>query len=187
MVVEGPRGRAKQLNVGASLAQGELLVFVHADSRPPRDVIRVVRKTLSHRQTVLGGFRTVIKHDGRVLGFMTWHHFVKTYYLPLLVRPLTFLRGGRCLFGDQTMFCRAVDFRRVGGFDEKLPIMEDLLLCIDLHMAGPAGSSSRQASPASGGTVRGQCLRDKAAAGGRLRAGAPAGSRCGSGGRGGAA
>jgi hypothetical protein len=65
---------------------------VHADSRPPRDAIEVVRKTLAHQGTVLGGFRTVIKHKDRVLGFMTFHHFVKTYYLPLLTRPLSFLR-----------------------------------------------------------------------------------------------
>ena len=33
-------------------------------------------------------------------------------------------RGIRCLFGDQTLFCRAVDFEAVGGFKEDLPIME---------------------------------------------------------------
>ena len=34
------------------------------------------------------------------------------------------LGGLRILFGDQAMFCRAADFRYVGGFDESLPIME---------------------------------------------------------------
>ena len=38
--------------------------------------------------------------------------------------------GGLALFGDQSLFCRAVDFRHVGGFDESLPIMEDVQLCI---------------------------------------------------------
>lgn len=48
-------------------------------------------------------------------------------------------RGMRALFGDQTLFCRASDFRSVGGFDERLRIMEDLDLVIRLHAAGPSG------------------------------------------------
>lgn len=39
--------------------------------------------------------------------------------------------------GDQAMFCRAIDFRAVGGFDTKLAIMEDADLCIRMHGAGP--------------------------------------------------
>ncbi len=46
-------------------------------------------------------------------------------------------RGARCLFGDQTLFCRASDFQRVGGFDGSLPIMEDADLGIRMHEAGP--------------------------------------------------
>ena len=46
-------------------------------------------------------------------------------------------RGARLLFGDQTLFCRACDFRRAGGYASRLPIMEDADLCIRLHMAGP--------------------------------------------------
>lgn len=83
------------LNVGLTWRVGELLCFVHADSRPPPELVQVIRNTLSHRGTVLGAFRTVIKHGGRTLGFMTWHHLVKTYYLPLIARPLSFLRYQR--------------------------------------------------------------------------------------------
>lgn len=48
-------------------------------------------------------------------------------------------RGARLLFGDQTLFCRACDFKRVGGYASRLPIMEDADLCVRLHMAGPGG------------------------------------------------
>ncbi len=61
-------------------------------------------------------------------------------------------RGLRCLFGDQTLFCRAADFRRVGGYDGWLPLMEDLDLIIRLHMAGKRSSFYRGSlgvSPAS--------------------------------------
>ena len=52
-------------------------------------------------------------------------------------------RGLRCLFGDQTLFCRAAAFRAVQGFDERLPIMEDADLCLRLHLAGiPLGQAS---------------------------------------------
>ena len=55
-------------------------------------------------------------------------------------------RGARLLFGDQTLFCRAADFKRVGGFAARLPIMEDADLCIRLHMAGP-GVQEMQGQP----------------------------------------
>ena len=53
-------------------------------------------------------------------------------------------RGLRCLFGDQTLFCRAADFYSVGGFAERLPIMEDADLCLRLHLAGPAAYAAHR-------------------------------------------
>lgn len=42
------------------------------------------------------------------------------------------------MFGDQNLFCRKSDFLRADGFDEALPIMEDLDLVMRLHMKGPS-------------------------------------------------
>ena len=42
-------------------------------------------------------------------------------------------RGGRVMFGDQTLFCRARDFARAGAFDPALRIMEDADLCVRMH------------------------------------------------------
>lgn len=39
-VLEGPRGRASQMNVGADAATADLLCFLHADTLPPRDLVR---------------------------------------------------------------------------------------------------------------------------------------------------
>ena len=58
----------------------------------------------------------------------------------ILTRGCGACRGARLLFGDQTLFCRACDFRRAGGYASRLPIMEDADLCIRLHMAGPGVS-----------------------------------------------
>ena len=71
---------------------GTLLCFVHADSRPPPSTVALVRQTLSDGRTVLGGFRVVIKHGARTLRWFTLHQLIKTYYAPLLFRPLSFAR-----------------------------------------------------------------------------------------------
>ena len=48
-------------------------------------------------------FATLIELPDKVLWFNTAHNFFKTYYAPLLFRPLSFVRGLRLLFGDQSM------------------------------------------------------------------------------------
>ena len=53
-------------------------------------------------------------------------------------------RGLRAMFGDQNIFCRKTDFLRVDGFNEELPIMEDLDLVMRLHMGGPSLESSSE-------------------------------------------
>jgi glycosyltransferase involved in cell wall biosynthesis len=91
-VLKSGRGRARQMNAGAAQAKGEVLVFVHADSRPPENLVSVVRRELSRPGVVLGGFATSIEcEDGRVLWFPTVHNFVSTYF-PLFIRPLDFFR-----------------------------------------------------------------------------------------------
>jgi hypothetical protein len=64
------------------------------------------------------------------------HLFAKTYYAPCLLKPWGFLHGLRAVFGDQTMFVRAAEFRSIGGFDERLVIMEDADLGLKLHLQG---------------------------------------------------
>ncbi|KAL3139074.1 hypothetical protein ABBQ32_005871 [Trebouxia sp. C0010 RCD-2024] len=140
-------GRAKQMNAGAEAATGDLLCFLHADTHPPHEVVSVIRGVMTHPNIVLAGFRTTIQTEGRRLHGMTFHHLVKTYYVAMLLRPLAFVRGIRCLFGDQTLFCRAADFKAIGGFQNDLPIMEDVDLCIRMHEAGP--SSKALAGPSS--------------------------------------
>jgi hypothetical protein len=50
-------------------------------------------------------------------------------------------RGG--VAGDQTIFVRARDFHRVGGFDASLVIMEDADLVVRLHEQGPEGGNGQ--------------------------------------------
>ncbi|KAL0037584.1 hypothetical protein WJX77_003760 [Trebouxia sp. C0004] len=129
-------GRARQMNFGAKVAKGDLLCFLHADTQPPNELVAVVRGVMANPNIVLGGFRTIIQTHGKTLQVMTLHHLIKTYYIAMFLRPVAFVRGIRCLFGDQTLFCRAADFKAVSGFQNDLPIMEDVDLCIRMHEAG---------------------------------------------------
>lgn len=144
-VIRSARGRARQMNAGASVSSGDILMFVHCDSRPPKEAIRACRTVLRDQRNVLGGFTTSIEHDGKILWLPTIHQYISTYYAPALFAPRAFIRGLRCMFGDQSLFCRQSDFKRVGGFDTRLPIMEDTDLCVRLHRRGLAsGHAGRE-------------------------------------------
>lgn len=113
------------------------LLFVHADTRLPPDAVTLVRDALSARRVVGGGFVSLIETRGRTWWGQSLHNVAKTHYLPLVLRPRSYLAGLRVLFGDQCIFARTDAFRAVGGFDEAVPIMEDADLCLKLHAAGP--------------------------------------------------
>ena len=143
------RGRGAQMNAGARAAAHPLLWFVHADSRPPAGGVAALRRAMRDPATVAGGFTTLILEDAATVSrppgggqalclSMTVHNWASTFYAPILARPLSFAAGLRALFGDQSIFCRAADFERVGGYRGELPLMEDLSLVMDLHRAGPA-------------------------------------------------
>ncbi|PZR75543.1 MAG: glycosyltransferase, partial [Chthoniobacterales bacterium] len=50
------RQRAHQLNLGATHARGELLLFLHADTLLPRNALRLISGALEDREVVGGAF-----------------------------------------------------------------------------------------------------------------------------------
>ncbi|WKN42042.1 TIGR04283 family arsenosugar biosynthesis glycosyltransferase [Tunicatimonas pelagia] len=128
--------RSTQMNQGANIAEGDFLCFLHADTLVPTDLVTRVQHTLADKQVVLGGFISLMKGN-RTRRLTTSLNFIKTYLAPLLYRPDRFLfRHLRLLFGDQVMFCRRTDFLRCGGFNRKLPIMEEADLCLKMNRLG---------------------------------------------------
>ncbi|MHC5897675.1 glycosyltransferase, partial [Nostoc sp.] len=117
-------GRSLQMNYGASVATGDIICFLHADTWVPDDLITVINKTLAEPTIACGGFISLMSGSQTTRWGISLHNYLKTYYAPLLFKPHLFFRGLRLLFGDQVMFCRRIDFWDCGGFDQALPIME---------------------------------------------------------------
>ena len=132
-VIAGAKGRAVQMDDAAAAAAkasskapagGGALVFVHADTTVPADLVALVRGALADEVCVGGGFVSIIASAQRTFWGMSLHNVAKTFYLPLIFRPWAYPSGLRVLFGDQVIFCRAADYRAAGGFNRSLPIME---------------------------------------------------------------
>lgn len=107
-------GRARQMNFGAGVTRGEVLWFVHVDTRVPAEALGLLRRAVADPEVVGGGLR--LRFDQRSPG-LDWLAFTSN----LRARYLHWV------FGDQAMFVRREVFDSVGGFPE-LPLMEDLEL-----------------------------------------------------------
>jgi len=136
VIENAPRGRAAQMNLGAARATGNRLCFLHADTEVPHDFIALTEDVLSNQQTALAGFISVMRGKNGVRRATTAHNFVKTWYAPMLFRPISFLRGCRLLFGDQVIICRRADFEAIGGWSTEQTIMEEADLCLRMVRAG---------------------------------------------------
>ncbi|MBE9171380.1 TIGR04283 family arsenosugar biosynthesis glycosyltransferase [Pleurocapsales cyanobacterium LEGE 06147] len=136
-LVSPQSGRGIQMNLGAEVATGDILCFLHADTLVPDDLINVIQKTLDTPTVACGGFISLMTGRDTTRWGICLNNYLKTYYAPLLFRPhLFFFKGLRLLFGDQVMFCRRNDFWDCGGFDPDLPILEDADLCLKLIRYG---------------------------------------------------
>ena len=129
-------GRSTQINHGVAAARSELVCVLHADTLLPDDAIAVIRTTMADRTVALAGFTALLTGADTVRWGTSLHHWLKTWYAPLLFRPRLFFRGARLLFGDHAMFFRRADFLAMGGCDTTLPIMEDMDMCIRLTPFG---------------------------------------------------
>jgi rSAM/selenodomain-associated transferase 2 len=111
-VIAAPRGRAVQMNAGAVAATGDVLLFLHADTRLPAEADRLVLDGLARSGRQWGRF------DVRISGR---HPLLRVVAALMNIRS----RLTGIATGDQAMFVRRDLFERVGGFPA-IPLMEDV-------------------------------------------------------------
>lgn len=136
-VIRAPRGRASQMNAGAKEAGGDVLLFLHSDTRLPSDAPEQINAALQTPGVVGGAFRVKIDSPG-----------VFFYFASLGSNLRASLTG--IYFGDQAIFARREVFHQTDGFPD-IELMEDWEFSRSLHKAGktvllpgPAVTSARR-------------------------------------------
>lgn len=138
VLVRSPKPhRACQMNLGAEKAQGDWLLFVHADTEIPDESFSALRCHAERDGLVGGGFARRFSGQSKLLSLTCrladWRGRMWGYF-----------------FGDQAIFARKAAFEEVGGY-RKMRLFEDLDLCrrlMDLGgmelVAPPIVSSNRR-------------------------------------------
>jgi rSAM/selenodomain-associated transferase 2 len=132
------RGRAAQLDRGAAAARGDILLFVHADTRLPAGALARIEQALADDGRVVGGCFT-LRFDDPTLQYRLMAAAGNVYH-----------RLTRTQYGDRAMFVRRAAFVAAGGF-RPLEIMEDVDLGRRLRrrgrtivLRGPVITSARE-------------------------------------------
>ncbi|MBI4695667.1 MAG: TIGR04283 family arsenosugar biosynthesis glycosyltransferase [Gammaproteobacteria bacterium] len=113
-VLDAPGGRARQMNAGADLAAGHILLFLHADTRLPPGALQEIDRAMSPPKQEWGRF------DVRIEGSSRW--------LPVIAALMNLRsRLTGIATGDQAIFVRRDVFQQAGGYTEQ-PLVEDIAL-----------------------------------------------------------
>ena len=128
-VISAPRGRAMQMNAGAAAASGDVLLFLHADTRLPDDADRLVRDGLAHSGHSWGRF-DVRFDDGGMLRVIAAAMNLRS-------------RATGIATGDQALFVTRAAFEGAGGFPP-IALMEDVALSARLkRVSSPCALRAR--------------------------------------------
>ena len=119
-VLNAPQGRGTQLNYGAEHADGDILLFLHADTLLPRNGLAHVRNAIAEPSTTSGTFRLQFDTATPLLRLYAW---------------CTRWPWIRLCFGDRGLFVSRNAFDAVGGYPD-WPIFEDLELAHRLNEYG---------------------------------------------------
>ncbi|MEH2055221.1 MAG: TIGR04283 family arsenosugar biosynthesis glycosyltransferase [Nostoc sp.] len=110
-VISSSPGRAVQMNAGAVAASGDILLFLHADTRLPTGFDDMIRTALQQPGTVAGAFNLRIDASLLSLRWVEWGVKMRSHFYQI---P----------YGDQAIFVTKEVFEQIGSFPQ-LPIMED--------------------------------------------------------------
>ena len=113
-VIRSRRGRAAQMNAGAAVARGDVLLFLHADTELPPSAVAAVGTALHDSGRAWGRFDVALRDADALLRLVA-----------RLINLRSRLTG--IATGDQAIFATARSFAEVGGFPDQ-PLMEDIEL-----------------------------------------------------------
>jgi rSAM/selenodomain-associated transferase 2 len=116
------KGRARQMNRGAALATGDVLLFLHADTLLPSNAFGLIKAAMNDKGFVGGAFD---------LGFNTRRKIFRITEAYVFLRT----RLTKMPFGDQAIFIRHHHFVQLGGYRD-IPVMEDVELMKRIRKRG---------------------------------------------------
>ncbi|MGY8769948.1 MAG: TIGR04283 family arsenosugar biosynthesis glycosyltransferase [Pirellulales bacterium] len=135
-VLSSNAGRAAQQNLGAKHAHGEILLFLHADSRLSKNSIEQIRRVGTGKEFICGGMRQKIEAQGFNYRLLEIGNAMRITWLGL---P----------YGDQAIFVSRLLFEQLGGFPAGF--MEDYRLmqsmrkrCWPVLLSGPVYVNARR-------------------------------------------
>lgn len=111
-IIKSERGRALQMNAGAKEATGDLLLFIHIDTRITPESFDKMTEEMRRPEPAGGTFSLHIESEKISLRLISIMAIWRSKYLNLV-------------YGDQAIFVRADIFQKLEGFSP-LPICEDL-------------------------------------------------------------
>ena len=117
---ESEPGRAAQMNLGAKNANGDVLLFLHADSQVDKLLLSGLENALTNGDANAGSFAMQFEESN------TWLKLYARFTLHN-TRLLT--------FGDQGLFVKAALFHEIGGFKD-IPFLEDVEIQNRLRKSG---------------------------------------------------
>jgi rSAM/selenodomain-associated transferase 2 len=121
-VLTAPGSRGARLRQAAASARGDILFFLHADSRPPENALELIRGAVAGGAAT-GAFSLAFEDGGPALAAIAaWANARSRWW--------------RLPFGDQGIFCRREAYERAGGFAD-LSVCDDMDLVRRLRRAGP--------------------------------------------------
>ena len=106
------KGRAIQMNLGANNASGDVLLFLHADTRLPKNFFKQIEQVMLSDKNIWGRFDVALTGEAVIFKFIAFMMNCRSKFTGIAT-------------GDQAIFVRKKHFDSIGGF-ENIPLMEDV-------------------------------------------------------------
>ena len=120
----GEKGAGAQMNMGAAVASGDALLFLHADTRLSQDAPLQILRALDQNDCAAGAFDLEILSTKKIFRLIEKFASIRS-------------RLTKIPYGDQAVFIKKHYFEQLGGF-KKIPLMEDVELMQRIKKSGLA-------------------------------------------------